>query len=216
MAVTFAILAVLLFAPAHTFRFWQAWLYLGLQGGSWTYFFFGVLKHDPQLAERRMQSKEPERVQKIILKIFSWLLFIGFVLAGLDFRFGWSRAWLGGVPTPVVLAAQLVVVAGYCLVYWVMKTNTFAASTIQVEAEHRVIDTGPYASVRHPMYSGMIITSFATPLALGSYVALLAFALILPILIFRLIHEERTLRRDLPGYSEYCDRTRFRLIPAVW
>jgi protein-S-isoprenylcysteine O-methyltransferase Ste14 len=101
-------------------------------------------------------------------------------------------------------------------VFWVMKTDSFAASVIQVEAEQRVIQTGPYALVRHPMYTGIAVTMLATPLALGSYVALPAFALIIPVLIYRLIHEEGMLRRDLQGYAEYCDRTPFRLIPRVW
>ena len=94
--------------------------------------------------------------------------------------------------------------------------NTFAASTIQVEAEHRVIDTGPYAVVRHPMYTGMALTALATPFALGSYIAAPAFVLIVPVLTYRLIHEEKTLRRDLAGYEEYCARLRRRLVPFVW
>jgi protein-S-isoprenylcysteine O-methyltransferase Ste14 len=97
-----------------------------------------------------------------------------------------------------------------------MKTNSFAASTIQVEAEQKVVDGGPYALVRHPMYTGMAVTTLAAALALGSYVALPVVALMVPLLIDRLIHEERTLRRDLPGYGEYCERTRFRLVPWMW
>jgi protein-S-isoprenylcysteine O-methyltransferase Ste14 len=97
-----------------------------------------------------------------------------------------------------------------------MKTNSFAASTIQVEAEQTVIHNGPYAFVRHPMYLGMTLMMLATPLALESYVALPVFALQVPILVYRLVHEEKTLCRDLPGYAEYCNRTRRRLVPGVW
>ena len=97
-----------------------------------------------------------------------------------------------------------------------MKTNTFAASTIQVESKQIVIDRGPYALVRHPKYTGMVVTVLAVPLALGSYVALPLFALLVPLLVYRLIHEERILRRDLAGYADYCERTRFRLVPRVW
>jgi len=98
----------------------------------------------------------------------------------------------------------------------VTKTNSFAGSTIRVEAEQRVIDFGPYATVRHPMYLGMSMALLGVPLALASYVALPLFALIVPLLIYRLVQEERTLGRELPGYTEYCERTRYRLVPLIW
>ncbi len=143
-----------------------------------------------------------------------------FALAGFDFRFGWSRG-LWPVPLALIFAGQIAAAAAYWLVFWVMRTNTFAGTTIEVEAEQRVVDSGPYAWVRHPMYSGMIAMALATPwrctpLALASYVALPVFALLVPVLMYRLIHEEKTLLRDLPGYAEYCERTRFRLLPGIW
>ena len=116
----------------------------------------------------------------------------------------------------VVFVAQAMVVMGYLIVYHTMKTNSFAASIIRVEQGQSVIDVGPYARVRHPLYSGMAIAELATPLALGSYIAVPIFGLLVPLLIYRLIHEERTLCGDLAGYSEYCGRTKFRLIPGVW
>ena len=163
-----------------------------------------------------MQNKEVQPQQRLFQGLWSVILPVSFVLAGLDFRLGWSRHWLGLVPVAGVLAGDAGVLAGYSLVFWVMKTNTFAASTIQVEAEHRVIDTGPYARVRHPMYTGMTVTALASPFALGSYIAAPAFALIVPVLIYRLIYEEKTLRRGLAGYAEYCERVRRRLVPLVW
>lgn len=214
MGMTLLSVAAMLFVPAGSWRFWQGWVYLLLMMGFWSYFFLHFLKHDPQLAERRLQSKEPELVQKVILKLFSVFLCAGFIVAGLDFRFGWSRPGL--VRDTLIVAGQSGVVAGYWLVFWVMKTNSYAASVIQVESGQRVIDSGPYALVRHPMYTGMSLTSVATPLALGSYVALPVFVCILPLLVYRLIHEERTLCRDLPGYSEYCQRAHFRIVPFVW
>jgi len=214
--LTLAFMAGLLFLPAWSLRFWQAWIFVLSTMVLWLFFFVDLLRNDPQLLARRMQSKEIDPHQKWLLRVFSLILYCGFVLTGFDFRFGWSRAWLGPVPVVVVIAGQLGVVVGYWLTFWVMKTNTFAASVIRVEAEQTVIQTGPYALVRHPMYTGMAVTLLATPLALGSYVALPLFALIVPVLMYRLIHEERMLRRDLPGYSEYCDSTRFRLIPRVW
>lgn len=207
---------VLLLVPAGSLRFWPGWLLLSLTAAFWIFFLVHFLKHDPQLLERRLQDKEAEPEQGLFRKLFVAIMFSAFILAGFDFRFGWSPRWLGPVPLAVVAVAQVVVVAGYWIVFWVMKTNSFAGSAIQVEAEQTVIHSGPYAFVRHPMYSGMAVTMLAVPLALGSYAALPVFALTVPILIYRLIHEERTLRRELPGYAEYCERTRFRLVPGVW
>jgi len=215
MATSLAVIALLLFVAAGSFRFWEAWLFLGMMGTSWTLFFFSFLKRNPQLLARRLQREETESTQKLFQKLFSALLFSGFVLIGLDFRFGWSRS-MGAVPTVLIWTAQFVTLGAYCLVFWVMKTNTFAASTIRVESEQEVISVGPYRLVRHPMYSGMAIAALASPLALGSYVAAPLFALIIPLLVYRLVHEERTLCRDLRGYSEYCERTSFRLLPWVW
>ena len=215
LAITLILLACLLFPAAGSLHFWQAWLLIAIMAAFWTYFLVALLKHDPRLIERRLQTRESDPAQKWALRLFSAVLYSGFVLSGLDFRFGWSRA-TGAVPLGLVVAGQVAVAAGYCLVFRVMKTNTFAASTIRVKAEQVVIDRGPYALVRHPMYTGMAIMMVATPLALGSYVALPVFGLMVPVLVFRLIHEERSLRRSLPGYPEYCERTQFRLVPGVW
>ena len=207
--------AAILFVPG-SLRFWQGWLFLGLMAVFWIFFFLNFLKHDPKLLERRLQGKESDPRQKIFQKLFILIGASAFILAGLDFRFGWSRTWLRPVPLALVVVAQMVVVLGYWMVFWVMKTNTFASSTIRVEMEQTVIDRGPYSMVRHPMYSGMAVTVLAAPLALGSYVAWPVFALLVPVLVYRLIHEEKTLLCDLPGYADYCERTRFRLVPWIW
>jgi protein-S-isoprenylcysteine O-methyltransferase Ste14 len=216
LVITLAVLALLCFLPAGSARFWQAWMFLGVMAIFWTYSFIVLLREHPQLLERRMRSKEPEPAQRVLLKIFSVLLYAGFVIAGLDFRFGWSRMRLGGVPTGFVVAGQMAAAIGYWLVFRVMKANSFAGSTIEVENGQAVIQTGPYVLVRHPMYLGMVITALAVPFALGSYAALPAFALIVPVLVLRLIHEEKTLHRELAGYAEYCERTQFRLVPWIW
>ncbi len=214
--LTLLVLALMLFGSAGSLRFWPAWAYLILMAVFWAFFSVNLYRRSPDLIERRLQAKEPERIQKLILKIFSLVLYAGFVLCGLDFRFGRSRPWLARVPFGFVIAGQFGVVAGYLLVYWVMRTNVFAASVIRVESEQRVIEGGPYALVRHPMYTGMVLTALSTPFALGSYLAVPVFALIVPVLVYRLIHEEKTLRQSLHGYVEYCQRTVFRLVPGLW
>ena len=215
-ALTLFALALLLFVPAGSLQFWPAWVFLLMMATLWGYFFIDLQRHDPQLLERRLRSKEAERPQRILLKVFSALLYVGFIVAGLDFRFAWSRHTFGAMPTVLIAAGQLTVALGYWLVFWVMKTNSFAGSTIQIDEGQRVIETGPYAWVRHPMYLGMAITAVAIPIALGSYVAIPAFVLIVPVLVLRLKYEEQTLHRELAGYTTYCVRTPFRLVPWVW
>jgi protein-S-isoprenylcysteine O-methyltransferase Ste14 len=208
--------AALLFLPAGSLRYWQGWVFLGLTWGFLIPAVLYITKRDPQLMERRMRMKEKEPEQQVFKVVAGLIYFPAFLLPGLDFRFGWSRAWLGPVPVGVVLAAQAVTVAGYGLAFWVMRVNTFASRTIQVEPGQKVVASGPYAVVRHPMYAGMVLMMLTTPLALGSYVALPFFALMVPLIAYRLISEEKVLRRDLGGYAEYCERTRFRLVPGVW
>jgi len=208
--------AAILFLPAGSLRYWQGWMFLVV---TWGFPFPAVLytaKHDPLPMERRMRMKEKEREQEVFKVVASLIYFPAFLLPGLDFRFGWSRAWLGPVPLGVVLAAQALTLAGYGLPFWAMRVNSFASRTIQVEPGQKVISSGPYAVVRHPMYSGMILIMLATPLALGSYVAFPFFVLMVPLLAYRLINEEKVLRSDLAGYAEYCERTRFRLVPGLW
>jgi protein-S-isoprenylcysteine O-methyltransferase Ste14 len=215
-AITFLFLSLLIFLSAGSLRYWQAWVYLGLIAGFWTIFLTNFLKHDPALLERRLQRRENEPEQRLFQRLFMLMIILAYILPGLDFRFGWSRTRLGGVPLALVVTGEVLVATGSVFIFWVMKTNTFAASTIQVETGQRVIDNGPYAAIRHPMYTGMLVWALGTPLALGSYVALPVFAMLIPGLAFRLVNEEHVLRRDLPGYIEYCQRVRFRLIPGVW
>jgi protein-S-isoprenylcysteine O-methyltransferase Ste14 len=207
--------AFLLFLPAGSLRFWHAWMLLGLMSVLWTFFLIDLLRHSPQLIERRLEGREAEPEQRTFQKLFLVILVLALIAAGLDFRLGWSRS-LRSIPLWLILAGQAVSVAAYSFVFWVMKTNTFAGSTIRVEEKQRVIDIGPYAIVRHPMYLGMAMLALGMPIALASCVALPIFALIIPVLVYRLIHEERTLRRSLAGYEEYCQRLRFRLLPWVW
>ena len=173
-------------------------------------------EHDPQLVERRLQAKEKIGEQKLIMKFAKLIFIVAFLLPGFDFRFGWSRRTFGAVPVWLMICSGAIALAGYLMTYWVMSANSYASRIIQVEKDQRVISIGPYRIVRHPMYLGGIISILFTPLALGSYWALPVFVLIIPVIVLRILNEEKILRQELPGYPEYCQSTRSRLIPLVW
>jgi len=208
------IVAALLFVPAGTLAYWQAWVllvvFLGCSIGLGLYF----AKHDPALLERRMKAgpvAEQKPAQKIIIALLLAALMLVLVVAGLDYR------WHGATgPTWLVALSDIGIVVSFVFVFIVMKQNSYAASTIQVEPGQPVISTGLYGLVRHPMYSAALLLVACMPLALGSYRALLTVVIAVPVLVWRLLDEEHYLVRNLPGYREYCARVRTRLIPFLW
>lgn len=209
-----AFMALLVFGPAGTLHYWQAWTFFAvfvvLTVAMGAYF----VVHDPALVARRMEvgpRAEKEPVQRIAIGILSAALLAMLVLPGLDRRFHWSD-----VPAWLTILADAAIVAGFVVFFYVMKQNSFAAATVRVESGQRVISTGLYGIVRHPMYMGTLPLMVALPLALGSYWTLLLVIPVLAALIWRLIDEERVLRRDLPGYTAYCARVRWRLVPGIW
>jgi protein-S-isoprenylcysteine O-methyltransferase Ste14 len=210
------VFAAMVLVPAGSLRFWQGWMLVALIVIPYLASFVYFYKHDPQALERRMQGKEKIGEQKILMRVANALFLPAILLPGLDYRMGWSRDLLGAVPLWLSLLSQWLVFSGLILMFWVLKVNSFASRTIQVEAGQPVISTGPYALVRHPMYSGAILMGLFTPFALGSYLAWPVFALLVPFYVLRLLNEEKVLRQKLPGYAEYCLRTRFRLVPFVW
>jgi protein-S-isoprenylcysteine O-methyltransferase Ste14 len=205
-----------LFVTAGTLRYWEAWAFLGVWFVPGVFSFYYFYQHDRELVRRRMQSKEPIKEQKAIMKAAYVLIFASFLVPGLDFRFGWTFTKAGGVPLWLKIVSLAMVLAGTLLTHWVMDANRYAARTVQIEAGQRVISTGPYRWVRHPMYSGIVLMMLFAPLALGSYAALPFFALTIPVMVMRLLNEEKVLREQLPGYVEYCGRTLYRLVPYVW
>jgi protein-S-isoprenylcysteine O-methyltransferase Ste14 len=169
------------------------------------------LKNDPKFLERRTRAKEKEK-QQIHIAILSALIFLaGFIIPGLDHRFAWSS-----VPMNIVLLADLIILLGYLIIFFVFRQNSYASRIIEVDEEQKVISTGLYGLVRHPMYVGVLIMYIPTPLALGSYWGLVPFALLPLSLALRILNEEKVLSVNLPGYKEYCIKTRYRLIPYIW
>jgi protein-S-isoprenylcysteine O-methyltransferase Ste14 len=206
----------MLFLPAGTLKFWEAWVFVVIMFLPAIIFSVYYLKHDPQLVERRLQSEEKVKEQKVVMKVGAVIIVAAFLIPGLDHRFGWTRELAGDVPTWLKIAAQALVMGGYLLSYWVIDVNRFASRTIQVEPGQKVIAGGPYAFVRHPMYFGLLAMWLCVSVALGSYVALPVFALLVPVIVLRLVNEEKVLRQELPGYEAYCEKIRFRLVPYVW
>jgi protein-S-isoprenylcysteine O-methyltransferase Ste14 len=209
--IAFVFVAVFLFVPAGSFRYWQGWVFMAIlflpMPATSVYF----MKRDPQLIERRLRTEEKISEQKTIIRWARLVVFASLLLPGLDYRFGWSR-----VPLWLAILSQLFVFAGYLITLWVMKENSFASRTVQVEEGQRVISTGPYRLVRHPMYFGAVLMLLFMSPALGSWWALPGFLLVIPLIVLRLLNEEKMLCRDLPGYSDYCLRTRSRLLPLLW
>ena len=207
-------LALMLFVPAWTLAYWQAWLYwlLSTAAALATPLYF--LKHDPALMRRRLDvgaRAEPLKSQKIIQGIGGLLYALMFVVAGIEHRVHGSQ-----VPAPAVFVADSIVVAGLALTFAVFMANTFTASTVTVEPGQQVVATGPYAVVRHPMYAASILWFLATPFALGTPWALVPAALLSITVAARLVDEERHLRESLRGYDAYCETVRWRLIPGLW
>jgi protein-S-isoprenylcysteine O-methyltransferase Ste14 len=207
-------MAALLFIPAWTLDYWQAWIFLAVYFASSLAITLYLMKKDPQLLARRMSGgpmAEKEPAQRIIM-ILASLGFIGLiVLPALDHRYAWSS-----MPAPMALAGDALVLLGWMAIFFVFKENTFSSATIELAPDHKVISTGPYALVRHPMYAGALVMLLGIPIALGSWWGLLVIVAMTPALIWRLFDEESFLARNLPGYVDYQRRVRYRLIPQVW
>jgi protein-S-isoprenylcysteine O-methyltransferase Ste14 len=208
------VMGLLLFAPAGTLRWVEGWVFLGVFFGSSLAITIYLARKDPALLQRRTQAgplAEKERSQKIIQGLAGISFLATILLPSLDHRFRWSQ-----LPLSVVIAGDTLVFVGFLIVFLVFRENTFTSSVIEVAAEQRVIDSGPYAVVRHPMYVGALVLLAGMPLALGSLVGLATFPPFVAIIVWRLVQEERFLVAHLPGYAAYRQKTRYRLIPRVW
>jgi protein-S-isoprenylcysteine O-methyltransferase Ste14 len=204
----------LLFIPAGTVHYWQAWTFLVFYFVPSLALTVYLMVKDPKLLERRMRGgpgAEKVTAQKIIMSIAS-TGFIGLlVVPALDHRFAWSK-----MSPDAALAGDALIAIGWLAIFFVFRENSFTSSTIEVAVDQKVISTGPYARVRHPMYAGALVMLLGMPIALGSWWGVLVLVAMLPVLIWRMFDEEALLARNLPGYVEYLETVRYRLIPGVW
>jgi protein-S-isoprenylcysteine O-methyltransferase Ste14 len=208
------VMGVILFVTAGTVDYWQAWVYLLIFTITSLLTTIYLIRNDPELLKRRMRGgpTAEKRASQRVIMLFTSLAFIGLlVVPALDRRFGWST-----VPIYIVIAGEVLVVIGFYFIFLVYRENTYTSATIEVAANQKVIESGPYALVRHPMYASALLYLLGTPLGLGSYWGLLPFVAVIPLLIWRLIDEEKMLNRDLEGYRQYQQRVRYRLVPRVW
>jgi len=204
-------IGLLTLLPAGTFNYWQLYVYITVLVIPMIFVLFYFLKNDPQFLERRTRAKEKEKAQIIIQIIFFFIFLLGFIVSGLDRRFGWSN-----IPFSITLLADVVILLGYLIIFSVFKQNSYASRVVEVDNNQKVISTGLYNIVRHPMYVGVIIMFIPTPIALGSYWGLIPMANIPFAIVLRILNEEAILIRELPGYKEYCQKTKYRLIPFIW
>ncbi len=208
------LLAVFLFLPGWTFNYWQAWVFLAIFTVSVFLITLHFLKKDPKLIQSRVKAgpaAEQQKSQKIIQALAGIFFILPFITASID-----HRLRLSDVPTWLVLLGDILVALGLYFVFRVFRENTFTSATIEVKDEQRVISTGPYALIRHPMYSGAFIMLLGIPLALGSWWAFIFVFLLFAAIVWRLLEEEKFLSKNLPGYTSYREKVRYRLFPFIW
>lgn len=205
------LMGMLLFLPAGTWHFWNAWLLLGLLFLPMIIVGVVLLGKAPNLLEKRLNSREQETEQKLVI-LFSCLIFVaGFILAGLDYRFGWTR-----LPVPIVIIGGLLFLVAYGVYIEVMRENAYLSRTVEIQENQQVIDTGLYGVVRHPMYMGVNLLFLSVPLVLGSAVAIIPFLFIPAVLVKRIRNEEEVLEQGLSGYCEYKNKVKYRMLPFIW
>ena len=207
----FAIVCLLLFLSAGTIRYPQSWLLLGILFIPMFIAGLIMMVKNPELLKKRLNAKEKESEQKEVI-LFSGIMFLAaFILAGLSFRFGWLM-----LPFPVSIISAVIFLAAYAVYAEVLRENTFLSRTIEVQENQKVIDTGLYGIVRHPMYMATVILFLAMPLVLGSFISFLIMLFYIPIIVKRILNEEHVLTKDLKGYEAYQKKVKYRLIPFIW
>lgn len=205
------LVGLLIFIPAGTLHYLHGWLFMGLLFVPMLIAGFVMLAKSPDFLAKRLDVKEKQATQKGVVGLSGLMFIAGFVVAGLDYRFGWSK-----MPLSVTVAASVLFLAAYALYGEVMRENAYLSRTIKVEEGQQVVDTGLYGIVRHPMYMATVLLFLMIPIVLGSWYALIVFALYPAIIIVRLKDEEALLTRELPGYAAYKEKVKYRIIPFIW
>ncbi len=207
----FVFMGILIFVPAGTMKFLNGWLFIAGLIVPMTFTLIFLYKRDPELLEKRMNIKEKEDAQKKYIKFSILLYIVAYIMPGLDYRFHWSD-----VPMWLVFVALMIMIGGYVMFIVVMMQNRYASRIIEIQHEQKLIDTGLYSVVRHPMYLAATILYLASSLVLGSYYALIPMLLLPFLLAFRIINEEKVLLQGLPGYEAYMKKVKYRMIPLIW
>ena len=205
------LVGLLVFLPAGTTHFFNGWLFMGIL--FIPMFFAGIVMmvKNPMLLKSRLDAKEEEKEQSLVVKLSGLMFLVGFIIAGLDYRFGWCV-----LPKGIVIAAAIVFLAAYCLYAEVLRENTYLSRTIEVQENQKVVDTGLYGIVRHPMYAVTLLLFMSMPLVLGSVFSFIIFLAYPFIIAKRIRHEEEFLEKELDGYAEYKKKVKYRLIPFIW
>lgn len=205
------LVGLLVFLPAGTLTFYNGWLFMGILFVPMFIAGIVMMFKNPQLLEKRLNAKEKEDEQSLVIKLSGLMFLAGFIVAGLDFRFGWLV-----LPKGVVVTASVVFILAYILYAEVLRENTYLSRTIEVQENQKVIDTGLYGIVRHPMYLATVLLFLSMPLVLGSVYSFLIFLVYPFIIAKRIKNEEEVLERELDGYAEYKNKVKYRLIPFIW
>ncbi len=205
------ITGAMLFLPAGTLEYYNAWLFIALLFTPILVMGIVLLIKAPELLRKRLEMKEREKEQKSVVALSGLLLTGSFIVAGFDHRLGWSH-----VPNAIVIAASIIQLIGYGLYAEVLRENAFLSRVVEVQKDQRVIDTGLYSIVRHPMYFAVTLLYLSIPLVLSSWWALLTMSPCILLLVARIKNEEQMLHQGLPGYTAYTKRVRYRMIPFIW
>ena len=205
------LVGLLLFIPAWTFKYWNAWLFMGLL--FIPMFIAGIILmiKNPKLLKERLDAKEKEKDQKVVIMLSGLMFLLGFVIAGLNYRFSWIT-----IPNIVIIIASVLFIVSYILYAEVLRENTYLSRTIKVQENQKVVDTGLYGIVRHPMYSITLILFLTMPLILGSLISFIIFLAYPFIIVKRIKNEEEILTKELKGYKEYKKKVKYKLLPFIW
>jgi len=205
------VIGLVIFIPANTIKYWNGWLFMALLFIPMFIAGISMMIKDPNLLKSRLDAKETEGEQKLVVALSGIMFLIGFIIAGLNFRFNWIQ-----LPNIIVIVASIIFLLSYILYAEVLRENSFLSRTIKVQKEQKVIDTGVYKIVRHPMYFATLFLFLSMPLILGSFISFIVFLTYPFIIVKRINNEEKVLEKELKGYKEYKKKVKYKLIPFIW